>query len=101
MSDEFRCGTTTGTGAAINIELGWLPDLVHIMNFTDGDVIDIWQRGMADGTGIKIDTATSSRASGGISSYAGDATHKKGFTIGATVSESADVLYWSAWRNTP
>ena len=37
---------------------------------------------------------------GGISEYAGDATHAPGFTIGtdAVLNTAADVLYFKAYR---
>lgn len=34
-----RIGFIHGTGAAINVELGWVPDYVRIVNLTDGDKI--------------------------------------------------------------
>jgi hypothetical protein len=101
MSNQFAYGTVTGTGAAINVELGWLPDRVEVFNYTDGDTIDYWVRGMTDGTSITVSTAAASRASNGISSYAGSTTARKGFTIGSGISESAKVLYWTAQRYMP
>lgn len=35
-----RVGFVHGTGAALNVELGWIPDFVMVVNLTDGD--DIW-----------------------------------------------------------
>lgn len=37
----IRSGYLVGNGAAQNVELGWIPDLVIITNVTDGDVITI------------------------------------------------------------
>lgn len=37
----FKSGETVGNGAAINVELGWIPDLVQIFNATDGDLITV------------------------------------------------------------
>ncbi len=34
-----RCGYIHGTGAAINVELGFVPDYVRILNWTDGDLV--------------------------------------------------------------
>jgi hypothetical protein len=34
-----RAGHIHGTGAALNIELGWIPDYVRITNITDGNKI--------------------------------------------------------------
>lgn len=38
---EIKTGYLRGTGAAINVSLGWVPDRVTIINLTDGDKIDI------------------------------------------------------------
>lgn len=35
----------------------------------------------------------------GITSYVGDATHAKGFTIGSTIAASAKRLRWTAFRD--
>lgn len=38
-SSQVATGFIRGTGAAINVELGWIPDFVQIINLTDGDKI--------------------------------------------------------------
>ena len=55
--------------------------------------------GMKLGKRVQINTAVATRSSNGISPYAGDDTHKPGFTIGSGISESAKDLYYQAWRN--
>ena len=35
----IRHGVVIGTGAALNIELGWVPNSVELFNVTDGDII--------------------------------------------------------------
>lgn len=37
--NSFKSGETVGNGAAINVELGWIPDLVMITDVTDGTSI--------------------------------------------------------------
>lgn len=37
----FKSGFVYGTGAALNVQLGWIPDRVEITNVTDGDVINV------------------------------------------------------------
>ncbi len=97
--NEFKSGVVTGTGAAINIELGWIPDYVKVVNITDADQIDEWFNGMDAGTSIQTNTAVATRASNGISAYAGTlGDKKKGFTIGSGISESAKELRWFAMR---
>ncbi len=36
---QVAAGFLRGTGAAINVELGWIPDFVQIVNLTDGDKV--------------------------------------------------------------
>lgn len=45
MERQVATGFLRGTGAAINVELGWIPDWVRIVNLTDGD--DIWENWLA------------------------------------------------------
>lgn len=45
--DGFKCGWEVGTGSAINVQVGFIPDRVEIINVTDGDRIDIYTRGRA------------------------------------------------------
>ncbi len=37
--ESFKTGYTVGNAAAINIELGWVPDRVEVFNVTDGDIV--------------------------------------------------------------
>ena len=38
---NFVSGEVVGNGAAINVELGWIPDRVEVYNATDGDVLTV------------------------------------------------------------
>lgn len=40
-NQHFKSGFLVGDGAAQNVELGWVPDLVEVYNVTDGDKITI------------------------------------------------------------
>ena len=35
----FASGMTVGNGAALNVEIGWVPEVVELYNVTDGDLI--------------------------------------------------------------
>ena len=98
-NDLIRVGTVTGTGAAINISLGWIPDYVKVVNLTDGDTIDEWFRGNGAGTSIRTVLAVATNATNGISEYAGTGAIAPGFTIGTAISETGDTLNWFALRN--
>src|SRR4051812_34162855 len=92
-------GTYTGTGAAVNVELGFEPDEVEIWNFTDGDELYKWNAGMGNGFAMKIDAAVSKLSSNGISVYSGSrGSAAKGFTAGTSVSENAKVFHYVARR---
>lgn len=99
---SIKVGKVTGTGAAINVALGWVPDYVRIVNVTDGDRTDEWFRdGMAAASSIPTTAQVGATlTSNGISAL-DSSTLGKGFTIGSTISESAKVLCYVAIRNTP
>lgn len=44
-SEQSRFGHVAGTGAAIDVKLGWIPDKVEVANMTDGTRVDVWYRG--------------------------------------------------------
>lgn len=98
MSAKFATGTYTGTGSNINVEVGFIPDRVEIVNFTDGDVVAIWYRGFPAANSIDIGAAAAANTAGSISLYAGAAgSNSEGFSTGTDQSESGKVFYWSAW----
>lgn len=41
MKPLFATGYVLGAGAAINVQLGWIPDRVEVYNATDGDVVNV------------------------------------------------------------
>lgn len=78
-------GFLRGTGAAINVELGWIPDFVKIINLTDGDVT--WENFLA-----KVIAFTS----GGTEEIkAGDVLH--GNTSDATATIAQVILDSGSW----
>ena len=97
MVAEVRMGTYEGTGAAINIELGFIPDRVEIINTEDSDAAWIWHRSMGDGKAQALGTLASVAANG-VSAYEGDASAALGFTIGTALSESGKTFSWHASR---
>ena len=97
---HFASGTVEGTGAAINVQCGFTPAYVRVINI-DGDAIMEWEENMTDGEAYKIVAAGTNAqiATGGITPYAGSAgANSKGFTIGADadVNASAETLHWIA-----
>jgi hypothetical protein len=98
---QLVTGTTTGTGSAINIEVGFTPKLVVVINETDPGIY-IWQDTMADAEMSKLTDAVALTfpTSNGMSVYAGAiAATGKGFTIGADsdMNASSDVIHYAAF----
>lgn len=98
---NVKVGTTTGTGAALNISLGFAPAYVKVWNITDGDIIHEWWTGMTDGhalqSGNHASTQFSRITSNGISAYAGSSTASDGFTLGTAISENGKTLGYLAY----
>lgn len=103
MATITKTGSFVGTGAAVNVSVGFIPDYVKIINTTDGDQIDEWFNGMAAATSISnTSAAVATRAApNGISSYDGSTTAGEGFTAGAGISETGKTLFYIAIQNGP
>lgn len=104
MAAEVKIGSYTGTGAAINIELGFIPDHLEIYNATDGDASWRWFAGMAAGNALALANHASAQqsliTSNGVTAYApANYAGKQGFTVGSAISESAKVFRYVATRN--
>jgi len=111
MAQSIEIGTYEGTGAAINIELGWTPEYIRVVNVEDGDAGWEWFAGMTDGHAIAQvsieDDGTTGAASlapitsNGVSALAGDRTTpiRPGFTVGTALSESGKTFRYVALRN--
>lgn len=73
---QFKAGSFTGTGAALNLEIGFVPDFLILFNGTDGDVIQMWWNGMGAADAAQIDTEVSLETSNGIDAFEGEAPNK-------------------------
>lgn len=108
---NFAAGSVTGTGAALNVELGFEPSYVRVVNISNATTASLeWIEGMAAANAIKeieiVDSGTTALSSinvvttDGISRYAGAiSTAAKGFTIGADahVNVSGNTLAYIAF----
>ena len=96
----------TGTGVAQNVEVGFVPYLLIVVDVTDGTNIVLWSEEnsgfMADGKDINIvDDAVVGNAANGITGYDGaDASSGPGFTVGtdSEVNENAKTFVYIAFR---
>lgn len=101
---RIKVGTYEGTGAAINISLGYIPDYIKVWNAEDGDASWTWFNGLGAGDVLATanhDTAQQSLVgSNGIDTYAGSSTSgseaAEGFTVGTALSESGKTFRYIA-----
>lgn len=94
-------GTVEGTGSAINIQTGFTPNYVELINEDDPTTLK-WHQGMGAGHGLKLTDAPALTkiTSDGISVYDGTSGgDSAGFTIGADsdVNVSGQTLYYLAF----
>ena len=79
-------GEEVGNGAAINVELGYIPDLVIVSNVTDGDIVTM---------GYPNRQAIPFSGGGATVIAAGDLI--TGATSGATATVDRVLLYSGSW----
>lgn len=95
----FNTGTVEGTGAALNVTVGFIPRYVKVINI-DGDATMEWNSNLADGEGFKdLPTGVMAlMASAGITPTDPNSS-VLGFTLGADsdVNVSSETLIWMAW----
>ena len=101
MASPVVTGTYVGTGAAVDVELGFKPSHVRIINIPDRDAGLEWFDSMPDGTGVVLGAALASQAANGITPLDGtlDGATKEGFTAGSAVSESGKTFAYIATRS--
>lgn len=97
---QIKVGTYTGTGAAITLELGFVPDYFRSVNITDGDITHEWFLGMTAGTSIDTAAAVVANADNGVTAFDGTAgATAAGLTLGTDLSESGKVYRYIAIAN--
>jgi hypothetical protein len=97
MAVKFKTGTYTGTGAVINLALGFIPDFFVTVNITDGTPLGMWFTGMTADTGIDIAAAVASNANNAFTTYTGAVgSASTGISIGTDYSTSAKVYRYVA-----
>jgi hypothetical protein len=92
-------GLTTGTGAAINIEMGFTPNYVRVCNITDSIILE-WSNTMGAGKGIKHNATgvVAAVSSNGITASTSSDTFR-GITLGTDgVNTTGDQLSVIAFR---
>lgn len=93
----MKCGSVTGTGAAIEVQLDFQPRLIEVYNVT-APASGVWMEGMADASAFKRVTAGDATliTSNGITP--GIDGSEFGFTIGtdADLNTAAELIRWVA-----
>ena len=102
MIPSIKVGTYEGTGAALNVVLGFIPDYVKIINTEDGDAVHEWFKGMGDGTSIATIAAAGPvlNAADGVTPLDSESLGQ-GFTVGTDISEAAKTFRYVAMRSGP
>jgi len=106
---DIKTGKVTGTSAAQNLQLGFIPSFFLLFNITQVKMY-LWQDEMTAAYAFKIETgstANSQITSGGFTAYTGgDPTISSGttggastgITLGQTAVANNDVCYYLAVR---
>lgn len=105
MATNVKTGTYTGTGAALNVSLGFEPDYVKIWRTDVISVSDEWFSGMAAATSLTSATdaaaAALRAAPHGVTVYPGAAGVSAGFSVGANLSVNTGTYRFVAIENGP
>ena len=102
--NNIASGKVAGTGAALNVSIGFKPRVVCLINVAAGGLISIdWNVDMGEATGFKrIATGVASQlAALGVSQYAGSqGANTEGFTIGADadMNVNGEYIHYIAYR---
>lgn len=85
--ESFKSGEEVGNAAAINVELGWIPDYVAVYNATDGDLI----------TAAFLNRQVIPFSSGGVTEIAAGDTITGLTNTGVTAVIAKVLLYSGSW----
>ena len=91
-------GKLAGTGAAINVVLGYKPDYVRVINVTQKSITEMTPL-MSAAKGIQtLDSGSGTTDIAELSS-AGITLTESGFKLGtnAALNTASDVIYYIAW----
>jgi len=95
---RFNTGTVEGTGAALNVTIGFIPRLFIAWNI-DGDCSLVWNSSMTDAHAFVMNGSTEGEiSSAGITPLDPDST-VLGVTIGgdSNVNANGETMIWAAW----
>ncbi|MGC9341671.1 MAG: hypothetical protein ACP5E3_03135 [Bacteroidales bacterium] len=97
-------GSVTGTGSAIEVDIGFVPRKVVLVNL-DTPAIVVWTSGMDDDKGYKIinhdTTQVAALSSGGVTPLGDDEDDDvMGFKIGtdSSINVNTQTIYYEAYK---
>lgn len=91
---EVRAFRLTGTGAAIQVECGFKPELVLVLNETQLSLA-FHVSGMADGRALAVDDSGAGATDVELKTSGGVTLQGQGFTLGtdADLNTASDVIW--------
>lgn len=90
----YLIGRYTGTGAAININLGFVPVALRGINITDGDAGYTWMYGMDAGSCITEGAEMAYETTTAVTTLDGSAGNGIGVSLGAnSIINETDKVY--------
>lgn len=95
---NMATGSFTGAGEAVDINLGFVPRRVELINVTDR-IRHIWQEGMAATTTLNVaanGTATANTSSHIVAKNGIDDSYR-GFLVAAGAAVDTKAYVYSAW----
>lgn len=101
MKQVPKVGTFVGTGAPLDISLGFVPEYIRIVNITDGNAAGEWFAGTMPDNSAIVTNATgdmSKITTNGVKAFTGSATKARGFSVGTAFSVSGKTYSYFAVR---
>lgn len=91
-------GKLTGTGATINVDIGFKPCYIRIVNETQLNVSE-WVEGMADARAVTVEDSGAGTTDVLVKSSNGITPTSIGFNLGtdSDLNTASDVIYYVAW----
>lgn len=97
MAAKFKRDSYIGTGASLNISVGFIPEALIIINVSDGTPVVFWDDLMPGGTSVDMAAAAGSNAAGSISAFPGASANGMGFSTGVDNSVNGKVYHYIAF----
>lgn len=98
ISPAVAVGLISGNGSTIQVVTGFVPDVVEVIDTTNGNLRATWTKDMTAGRGVKIDASSMGLIGAGLGISQVTTAGSEGFQIGNTVSVAAAQLQYIATK---